>query len=212
MFANDYEWITYGGVTAFTDGYNAQAATSFAEYEAIARPGTTSDDGYILGILPDGFNRYVTNGGSVSIPSENLGFYFAGTRAASWGPIYYLPPSLNESVNADQMSATLIGVDMTTQQETWSNQTLPSTVPGRADPEVVWVPVSKQGVLVAIGGVIYPSYLNPNTLNNATENAASVRTSHTQTVHLASGKNRKKNIIQSSVSNCSDTFIPECVI
>lgn len=173
MFASDYEWIGYGGVTAFTDGFNPQPATSFAEYEAIARPGAQSG-GYSLGVLPDAINRFVTNGASVSIPSENLGFYFAGTRAASWGPIYYLPGSLNESVNADQLSLTLIGVDMTEQKETWSNQTLPSTVPGRADPEIVWVPVSTQGVLVAIGGVIFPSYLNPNTRNNESADAASV--------------------------------------
>jgi len=175
MFANDYEWMTYGGLPAVTDAFNAQGATSIAEYQAYPQGSKQFTPGYIVGSLPDGMTRYVTNGGSVSVPSENLGFYFAGTRSASWGPIYYLPGSANESVNADQLSLTLIEVDMTTQyKETWSNHTLPDTVPGRADPEVVWVPVSKQGVLVAIGGVIFPSYLNPNTTNNASSTAASV--------------------------------------
>lgn len=174
MFANDYEWMTFGGLPEITDSYNPQPSSSVAAYDAYPQGVKQFTEGYILDSLPDGMNRYVTDGASVSIPSENLGFYFGGMRSASWGPIYYLPGSSNESLNADQLSLTLIEVDMSVQyKEQWYNYTLPDAVPGRADAELVWVPVSKQGVLVAIGGVIFPSYMNPNQTNNASATALS---------------------------------------
>jgi hypothetical protein len=174
MFANDFEWFTYGGVLDLTDAFNPPAADSVAAYEVYASgPPKTFEQGYILDQLPDDISRYVTDGAGVSIPSENLGFYFGGLRSASWGPIYYLPA--NESLNPDQQSLTLIELNMTVQQqETWNNFTLPTEVPGRASAEIVWVPVSEHGILVALGGVIYPAYDNITQQNNASANAASV--------------------------------------
>ena len=62
-------------------------------------------------------------------------------------------------MNADVVSTTLISVDMSTQRsEKWANQTLPTSVPGRANPEIAWVPVSKQGVLIAMGGSVDPVF------------------------------------------------------
>jgi hypothetical protein len=51
-----------------------------------------------------------------------------------------------------------------TQQESpeWSNYSLPSSVPPRAKAEIVWVPLSEHGILVAIGGVINPAFATPN--------------------------------------------------
>ena len=52
---------------------------------------------------------------------------------------------------------------MTTQRsEKWVNQTLPTSVPGRANPEIVWIPVSKQGVLIAMGGSVDPEFAYDN--------------------------------------------------
>ena len=65
---------------------------------------------------------------------------------------------------------------MSTQgQETWTNSSLPTSVPGRANAELVWVPVSEKGVLVAIGGVIDPVFANVNQTLNASDTADSVR-------------------------------------
>jgi hypothetical protein len=177
MFANDYEWLTYGGLLAITDTYKPPAGDAIAAYEVYASgPSEKFQPGYILDQLPEGTTRYVTDGAAVSVPSENLGFYFGGLRAASSGPIYYLPSPVNETLNGDQLSLTLIELDMAIeQQQTWKNHTLPSEIPGRASAEIVWVPVSKKGILVAIGGVIYPAYANVNQKNNASANAASVR-------------------------------------
>lgn len=175
MFANDYEWFIYGGLYQDTDEYNPPAADSVAAYEVYASgPPKQFDPGYILDTLPSGITRYITDGASVSVPSENLGFYFGGLRSASFGPIYYLPG--NDTLNADTESTTLIQLNMTVQQkEEWTNYSLPSTVPGRANAEIVWVPVSEQGILVAIGGVINPSYANINQSDNAADTAESVR-------------------------------------
>ena len=59
--------------------------------------------------------------------------------------------------------------------EIWTNLTLPSSVPGRASAELVWIPVSEKGVLIAIGGAIDPSYANVNQSNTPSVNALSVR-------------------------------------
>jgi hypothetical protein len=41
--------------------------------------------------------------------------------------------------------------------ETWTNKTLKG-VKGRANAEVVWVPVGKKGILIVLGGVVYPQW------------------------------------------------------
>ena len=178
MFANDYEWFTYGGLLADTAAYSNPDSQSVAAYEQYpSGPPKQFSPGYILDDLPDGITRYVTYGAGVSIPSENLGFYFGGLRSASWGEIVLTPGVQNQSLNADVNSLTLIELDMSVQQqEKWTNHTLlPDVAPGRASAEIAWVPVSEQGILVAIGGVIDPAYANVNQTNNASTNAASVR-------------------------------------
>ncbi|KAH8586853.1 hypothetical protein B0O99DRAFT_585342 [Bisporella sp. PMI_857] len=175
MFANDYEWFTYGGLVAFTDAFKAQDADQVASYQAYPNglPVQQFSPGYLLKELTVPITRYVTAGAAASAPSENLGFYFGGLRAANFGPIYQ-NSGRNYSVNADVNSLTLIEANMTSQnQETWTNSTLPKEAPGRASAELVWVPVSDKGILVAIGGVIFPYYANVNQTNNASINALS---------------------------------------
>lgn len=176
MLANDYEWFTYGGLLSDTDAFSTQDADAVARYEAYASgPPKQFFTGFALAQLPQGMTRYVTDGAAVSVPSENLGFYFGGLRAKDFGLIEYLPPIQNESFNADVNSLTLIGLDMTIQgQETWSNHSLPPSVPGRANADIVWIPVSEQGILVAIGGVIFPEYDNATQSDTAAETAQSV--------------------------------------
>jgi hypothetical protein len=164
MLANDYEWFTYGGLLSLTDAYPAPPETAVAQYNQYAYgPPKQFGNGFVLQYLPTGMTRYVTDGAAVSVPSENLGFYFGGLRSSTFGPIYYDPGANNASLNADDLSETLIELDMSSQTKAqWHNYTLPTNVPGRANAEIVWIPVSKQGILVAIGGVIFPSYANVN--------------------------------------------------
>jgi hypothetical protein len=180
MLANDNEWVTYGGLLAMTDSYPPPGESSFAtdrlypsNQEEIFEPG------YVLGQLPADTTRYVTYGAAVDIKSENLAFYFSGLRSASHGPIYLSPGPANESLNADQLSPTLIELDMDPLHlESWKNHTLPDEAPGRASAEIVWVPVSEKGILIAIGGVVYPAYANIYQKNNASLDASSVRSTY----------------------------------
>jgi hypothetical protein len=176
MLANDYEWFTYGGLLSVTDAYPAPPDNAVAEYQAYAYgPPKQFGEGYVLEYLPPGMTRYVTDGAAVSVPSENLGFYFGGLRSSTFGPIYYDPGEANITLNADDLSETLIELDMSVQTKpVWNNHTLPTSVPGRANAEIVWVPVSKQGLLVAIGGVIFPAYANVNQSDNPSQTLQSV--------------------------------------
>ncbi len=102
-------------------------------------------------------NRYVSYGAGVSAPSENMAWYFSGLTAPGRGPFY--SNSNNASTRALNVSNTLISLDLTTQlSEKWSNDTLPDKIKGRSNAEVVWVPVGKRGILVVLGGVVYPEW------------------------------------------------------
>ncbi|KAH6666293.1 hypothetical protein B0J14DRAFT_620459 [Halenospora varia] len=175
MFANDYEWYTYGGLLSYTDGFKLPAGDAVAAYEVYASgPPKNFHPGFRLDTVPTGMTRYVTNGASVSVPSENLGFYFGGLRAQNFGEIIYQPSDDNASMRADIESTNLIQVDLSVQEkEVWGNSSLPSAVPGRANAELVWVPTSAKGILVAIGGVIFPSFAVDVLKNNATSTAQS---------------------------------------
>ncbi|TGO84868.1 hypothetical protein BPOR_0456g00030 [Botrytis porri] len=180
MFANDDEWYTYGGLLSLTDGFptpDADSATLFEVYSdgtpfKIFKPTFYPID------LPTSLTRYVTYGGAVSIPSENLGFYFSGYRAANFGPIFEHPGPRNASFLANVTSQTLTSIDMASQgKPKWSNDSLPSTVPGRANPEIAWIPVSDQGILVAVGGVVDPYYSSIFETNDAPINEQSSKIS-----------------------------------
>ena len=114
--------------------------------------------------LPDGMTRYITNGAGESVPSENMGFYLGGMRSATWGPITL------DDASANTTADTLISVNMTNAPSlTWTNSTLPSFVPPRAEAELVWIPVSHSGALVAIGGVLNPD-IYPTGLSDTQKN------------------------------------------
>lgn len=164
MLANDDEWFLYGGMTTYTDAQAEESSTEVWEYQGYdygvdesftAGPKTyelTNADGNIS-------TRYIAYGGAANVPSENLSFYFSGLRSPSWGDIQM--PVGNLSATAVNVSDTLISVDFATQnQEIWNNYTLPNSISGRANPELVWVPVGEKGILVALGGVIDPEFVN----------------------------------------------------
>lgn len=177
MFANDGEWYTYGGVLPETDQISPPDGNAVLGYEAYwyGASGKSFKPGFIQGKTPDGLTRYVTAGASVSVPSENLAFYFGGLRATNHGPIYGSPASYNESINANTLSDSFITFDMAAQEkEVWTNRTLPTQVPGRVNAELVWVPQGKRGVLVAIGGVVDPVSQNANMTLTTAQSTESV--------------------------------------
>ena len=155
MFTNNNEYYLYGGLVRPTAAFqppDADEVTGFEQYQY----GPTLQawaPGFIEGKLPTGVTRYVTQGAGVSVPSENLGFYFSGLRGAGWGEITV--PSSKLSTNATIIAESLISVNMTVMRgEVWSNDTLPDQgAPGRVSGEAVWIPTSQSGALIIIGGV-----------------------------------------------------------
>lgn len=159
------------GLTHLNDSQDPPAANIVTAYEAYqyGPERTIWEPGFIQKTLPQNVTRYITNGAGVSAPSENLGFYFSGMRGEDWGLIQEGNESANTTAN------TLITVDMSVMRhETWTNDTLPDNIPGRANAELVWLPVSESGALVAIGGVINPESLTAVHALSGSQAAASV--------------------------------------
>ncbi|KAN0087300.1 hypothetical protein V8E54_000988 [Elaphomyces granulatus] len=201
MFVSDEKLILYGGLDRLADnGQGPPAANLILEYEQ--HHGLKNNinglpwPSFIQTSLPDGLTRYVTSGGAVSIPSENFRFYFSGVRGQNWGVI----TDDGQSANVTANTLITVGVNVpTVSHETWSNETLSESVPGRINAELVWIPVSQLGVLIAIGGVLYSDALTRVNLT-ATQAAASNKTSPTfmQTVPVYDIANRTWYMQQTS--------------
>ncbi|KAI1436645.1 hypothetical protein GGR50DRAFT_650161 [Xylaria sp. CBS 124048] len=164
MLANNNEFFLYGGLIRLSDASNnappdGDDVLSYQLYSyniegQVFRPGPVHVK------LPSNLTRYVTYGGAANAPSENKAFYFGGSRAPDWGPIYQV--SANTSLNPIAVSNDLVTLDIGENDKVWHNQTLPSNIPSRANPSMVWVPVGNQGILVVLGGVSFPAYSTPD--------------------------------------------------
>ncbi|KAH6685748.1 hypothetical protein F5X68DRAFT_16791 [Plectosphaerella plurivora] len=161
MLANDAQLTLYGGLLRMTENYPPPHQDDVLTYRKFSY-GTDRESfqsSFVQERLPDGLTRYVSSGGAVNAPSELKSWYFGGLRAAGWGEI--ARTRSNTTYNAANISDTFITLDTTTQRRpVWTNTTLPPDVKSRANPEVVWVPVGEQGILVVIGGVTYPEWTN----------------------------------------------------
>jgi hypothetical protein len=138
----------------------------------------STDSGQTLGLLNEtlSVSSYITNGAGVNVPSESLGFYFSGMEAPGGVQVVF------DDTTADTASVaaeSFIQADMSSVQETrWSNLTWPAGVKPRASAQLVWLPVSSQGVLIAIGGVVDPQNLMlASVYDNASQIADSQSTS-----------------------------------
>lgn len=172
LFANDHQFIDYGGLTAYKDEYVEDPPDDLLIYQAswYGADGKAFRPGFLPKKLENGTTRHITSGGAVSVPSENKGFYFSGMKNNASGPAYAwtgLP-----EIDANALSSTLITVDMTRQQqEIFTNDTLPLDIAARAGAELAFVPAGEEGILVAIGGVTDPlwdyTFLEPNQITNS---------------------------------------------
>ncbi|KAI0021266.1 hypothetical protein F4780DRAFT_296077 [Xylariomycetidae sp. FL0641] len=190
MLANYDEFFLYGGLLTQVDSYDPPDGDNVLSYQISQYgPEHTFSPGFLNVNLPDNFTRYVTYGGAANAPSENKAFYFGGNRSPTWGPIYY---PVNASTSPTNVSDTLITLDMGSQTSPeWKNDTLPSDIPSRSNPSMVWVPVGEQGILVVLGGVSYPEY--DNTAQTSQNEAQSEKDSPTYMANvdiydIASGK------------------------
>lgn len=184
MLANDDEFYLYGGLIRKTETLTAPHADDILGYQ-LYQYGVYRDSwrkGFVSDTLDDGMTRYVAYGGAANAPSENKAYYFGGMRSPTGGPIY--DQSLNTTLIPTNVSDTLITLDMTTQTSAkWSNATtLEHGVEGRASPELVWVPVGAQGILVALGGVTYPNFVNPSLMSENSQQSVSITLSPVETL------------------------------
>ncbi|KAF7712869.1 Uncharacterized protein PECH_001977 [Penicillium ucsense] len=174
MFSNQNEFYLYGGMPRLTNSSDQPPADQILSFEGYQYGAYRNNwgPGWHSEKLSSNVTRYITNGAGVSVPSENIGFYFSGMRDANWGSITY------DQLNANMTANTMITVDMSKMGDAaWRNQSLPAEVPGRANAELVWVPVSDSGVLVAIGGVVNPAQFYPNTGLNTSQTETSQKVS-----------------------------------
>lgn len=159
LLYNDAQFLLYGGVVVnytYAVRPDADDVLGYQAYEYGQERGSW-ERGWQAGKLGDDVTNYVAYGAAVSAPSENKAWYFSGLTAEDHGEILKAGAS---GTQAQNISDRLIQVDMETQSaEKWTNLTLGSDVNGRASAEAVWVPVGKQGIVVVLGGVIYPSWI-----------------------------------------------------
>ncbi|ROT40770.1 hypothetical protein SODALDRAFT_104787 [Sodiomyces alkalinus F11] len=171
MLVNDAQLALYGGLVKKTDAFDPPREDEvlvYQQYYYNRQERGSWNPGFNTDRLPEDLTRYIAFGGAASAPSENKAWYFGGLRAPNWGPIFQRTSNITE--NAVNVSSTLITLDMRDQLDLeWTNTTLPDEIKGRANPEVVWVPVGEEGILVVIGGVTYPDWI---TTSRVSENAA----------------------------------------
>jgi hypothetical protein len=175
LLANDDEFFLYGGLTFKSVGYDAPDGDDDLGYRAFwdGGEGSIFKPGWFSQKLSAGVTRYVAFGGGVSVPSENKGYYFGGMQSKSRGPVYQV--SGNATIDPTIYSHRLITLDMTRQQgETWKNESIGTGIPDRASPEVAWVPVGLNGILVVMGGAVDPIFASGTSSNTAAQRADGV--------------------------------------
>ena len=162
MLANNASFFLYAGLTSLEESlYQIPDDKYVLAYErysyGLSKP--LFHQGFKDTETDQDVSTYIAYGGGVSVPSENKGWYFSGLQAPFGGPAYTYPT--NQSTNATTIANSMVTLDFGVQyQQHWSNKTLPSHIKGRANPEVVWVPVGEQGILVVLGGVIDPEWVD----------------------------------------------------
>jgi hypothetical protein len=107
-------------------------------------------------------SNYIAAGAGVNVPSESFGFYFSGLVAPNGVQIVF-EGTKGEAPNT--LASSMIRFNMSNPQNpTGLSLPLPDYVAPRASAELVWIPVSSQGVLIAIGGLtkLIASDLNIN--------------------------------------------------
>ena len=157
LLGNNEEFCLFGGMP-FSPAFSDSQENSVLCYQRHQYGLVRQDLGPAFRrVAVDPNTTYVAYGGAASAPSENLAWYFSGLRSPTGGKINI--PGAGNATEAINVSSTLITMDMTTQgNETFTTNKLPSQIPGRASAELVWVPIGARGILVALGGVVYPDF------------------------------------------------------
>lgn len=169
LLYNNDGWFYYGGLLQKTASLADPPGDRVRGYRAYSSKVDNLQPQFVDEVLDKGLTRYVAYGGAASAPSENKAWYFSGLRARNWGPVHVVGGQ--NASQAVTVVNSMVTVDMTTQQrEEWDFKNLTDGVPGRANPELVWVPVGPKGILVVLGGVVDPDFVNVTARSSDDEN------------------------------------------
>lgn len=179
MLANDAEFFLFGGGLLYNDAtFNrpgSQEILRYARYQyGENKPAFSS--GFSRATLDKDVSRFVTYGAAVSAPSENKAWYFSGMKTPSGG-LFDQNPGLNSTTFPNVTANQIVQVDFSPQYgEKWTTTKLPDNIKGRSNAEVVWVPVGDQGILVVLGGAVYPEWAGENShqSDNATRSVSDI--------------------------------------
>ncbi|EXJ71228.1 uncharacterized protein A1O5_05034 [Cladophialophora psammophila CBS 110553] len=156
MFADYDEFYAYGGMY-YTSGDTITDRTVSDPLYDIPQDSNIQAGVPNVAYSPQSgsFIKDVTNGAGANAPSENLSFYFSGKYNADGTAFSYFDPPKD-------YSPWLIKVDTSIQGHAdWSREDLTvSNITLRSEGALVWIPASTRGLLIAIGGVVYPADLN----------------------------------------------------
>ncbi|EXJ78248.1 hypothetical protein A1O3_09409 [Capronia epimyces CBS 606.96] len=161
MFADDYEFYTYGGISVTSGGIDADLINDQIFKPDGNEPTTIVDwhprfDTHYNFSSESDARRYVTHGAGANIPSEYLGYYFSGMQTVSGEYIGEFDSSdLSTAANVTLNQMLEVNMDAVGNAE-WTSLQLPSWVSGRGSGQLPWVPFGPKGLLVAIGGVLNP--------------------------------------------------------
>ncbi|KAK4172604.1 hypothetical protein QBC36DRAFT_349419 [Triangularia setosa] len=172
LLYNDVQYFGYGGMTGMTATQSDTLGTSVRGYRAFSTLLDDFEPGFVEDILDNDITRYVAYGGAVSAPSENLAWHFSGLRSRTGGIIYDPERGgVNETNLPSQVSNVMITLNMDKElRPEWTSKNLTGGVPGRANTELVWVPVGSKGILVALGGVVDPVFISVNNTSADADN------------------------------------------
>ncbi|KAL6913381.1 hypothetical protein FSST1_011141 [Fusarium sambucinum] len=190
LLGNDDEFFLYGGDLLENDDlYESPAKDEILGYQAYQygpdKP--TWKPSFVDSKLDENVTRYIAYGGAVNVPSEDLAFYFSGLRSPTKGEFFTNDPEKK----ATNVSDTFIMLNLEDQfYETWTNKTLKG-VKGRANAEVVWVPVGKKGILVVLGGVVYPQWAGQSRKSANEEESKKQSPKFMQTIDIYDVENDK---------------------
>ncbi|KIX95117.1 uncharacterized protein Z520_09033 [Fonsecaea multimorphosa CBS 102226] len=167
MFADYDEFYAYGGMFYSSEDTTTDRTVNDPLYD-IAPDSNIQAGVPNIAYSPDSgsFIQDITNGAGANAPSENLSFYFSGLYNENGTAFSYFNPPTD-------YSPYLIKVDTTNQGHAqWTRSLLTdSNITLRSEGALVWIPASTQGLLIAIGGVVYPSDLH---FYESTDNATDV--------------------------------------
>jgi hypothetical protein len=168
LLGNDYQFYQLGGAMVSSAAlYHPPEDDEILAYYVTPYGGVAnfvqSFNELTLSTEDDDLKRWIAYGGAANAPSENKAWLFSGLVSSSGGRISTNYPRDNTTFKPGVVTNALITLDMELPRKPrWTNDTIQTKdvkVKGRAGSELVWVPVNKQGILVAIGGVTFPDFI-----------------------------------------------------